>query len=130
MTTGLFGSIQVLVSASSGLPSYQPMYSFCPITSSASVSGSSCTTVVPLPLGLISAEVMGRVLSSFLALLARLVRKVVRSAVLGVSFDTDQKITDALFRSRRIISFSISTALAYTSGLSKEIPCHRGISDQ
>src|ERR1035437_7662201 len=112
MMMGLLGRVQWVVAASSGTPVYQPMYSFWPATSKAAVKGSSLTISLPLARGPMIAEVMGRVGSCLRASVARLVRNLVRVGLLGVSLETDQRMTEALLRSRRIISLSMNVALA------------------
>src|ERR1035438_2331260 len=121
MRTGFCGHVQTILSAAAGANSSQPMYSFWPMTSSASQRGSLTTLSMPLGLGPRMAEVMSRVGSSLRASFARSVRNLVRVGLFGVSLDTDQRITDARSQERRIISLSITTALAYTSGLSNEM---------
>src|ERR1035438_6735831 len=91
MRTGFCGNVQTILSASSGANSYQPMYSFWPMTSSASQRGSLTTLSMPLGLGPRMAEVMSRVGSSLRASFARSVRNLVRVGLFGVSLDTDQR---------------------------------------
>ncbi len=65
-----------------------------------------------------SAAVTRRVGSSWRARSAMVVRYLVRASVLGVSLATDQRMMEALLRSRRIISVSCCLDLARTAGLS------------
>ena len=53
-----------------------------------------------------NAAVTGRVGSNVCAVVIRLLRNVSRAGVFGVSLATDHNTTDALLRSRRIISSS------------------------
>src|SRR5271170_7598040 len=79
------------------------MYSLVPTTSKTLPRGSS--TILLLPCVRTSkAAVTRRLGSSLRTSSASVVRKTVRAGVLGVSFETDQKITEALSLSRRIIS--------------------------
>ena len=66
----------------------------------------------PSDVARVIAEVIRRVGSSLRASLARSVRNLVRVGLLGVSLETDHRMTEALLRSRRIISCSIATSLA------------------
>src|SRR5450631_4776167 len=105
----LYFDVQRVRCASSGGPSYQPMYSLHPSTSRYSPRGSSMT-LVRIPWGESGevvtsiAAVTRRLGSSARVVAIRLLRNASRAGVFGVSLATDHRITDALLRSRRIIS--------------------------
>src|ERR1700756_5812359 len=104
---GFCGRVHCMLSASSGAPLYQPMYSLMPMTSRASAKGSFRVAVLPSMCAELRAEVMRRVESSFRASLTRLTRNLVRLGLVGVSLETDQRMTEALLRSRRIHSVGL-----------------------
>src|SRR5271165_7654451 len=101
----LYFDCQRVRAASSGRPSYQPIYSLQPITSRYSAIGSS-STLVRTPSAesgsvvTSNAAVTGRVGSWEWAVLIRLLRNSSRAGVFGVSFATDHSTTEALLRSR------------------------------
>src|SRR5450631_1385882 len=105
----LYFDVQRVRCASSGGPSYHPMYSLHPSTSRYSPRGSSMT-LVRMPSGESGevvtsiAAVTRRLGSSARAVAIRLFKNESLAGVLGVSLATDHKTTEALLRSRRIIS--------------------------